>query len=81
MSTRKTREFLEYYVKNAPGTPAASLAREALAEVEAIERAAQLAAAQVAALLDECRRRAVLDPADVIDGLERLERIAKESKS
>jgi hypothetical protein len=41
MSTRKTRAFLEYYAKNAPNTPAAATAQEALVEVEAIEKAAK----------------------------------------
>lgn len=44
-------------------------------EAETAERGRRLAREQIESMLAECRRRAVLDPEDVIEGLDRLRRI------
>jgi hypothetical protein len=47
----------------------------AMSEAETVEAHRMMVVAQVESLLDVARRRAVLDPGDVIDGLERIRRI------
>lgn len=87
MSTEKIREALGALLAESarandfaggprePGAAERALYRAALVEVEAVERERRLAREQIESMRAECCRRAVLDPEDVAEGLERLLRI------
>jgi hypothetical protein len=70
MSTKAIRNFIDEAGDRCP-----ELRDAALAEADRIETKKRLARQQVCALLNECRKRVVLDPDDIIEGLERLSRI------